>query len=363
MPGIDLAIFVPSLAGGGAERVMVVLANAFAARGKRVHLVVGSAEGPYSDLLDGRVELVSLDSFRLLAWPLLLAAYLRRTRPKALLSALSHANLAAIAAKQLSRVPARCVVSEHSTIDFVVAHSARRLTRVLPMAMRLVYPFADRVVAVSDGAAAALSATIGLPRHRIDVIHNPVEVPGGVAPPPHPWFASGAPPVIVTAGRMTAAKDHGCLIDAFAQLRGRRACRLVILGEGPLRRKLEEQAAGLGISEHVLMPGFQSDPFAWMRGASVFALSSHHEGLPVALIEAMACGTPVVSTDCPSGPAEILENGKWGRLVPVGDSGALADAIAATLDEPQHPDVARRAADFSVDRAMERYARVLGLDR
>jgi glycosyltransferase involved in cell wall biosynthesis len=111
------------------------------------------------------------------------------------------------------------------------------------------------------------------------------------------------------------------------------------------------------------MPGFQSDPFAWMRGASVFALSSHHEGLPVALIEAMACGTPVVSTDCPSGPAEILENGKWGRLVPVGDSGALADAIAATLDEPQHPDVARRAADFSVDRAMERYARVLGLDR
>lgn len=360
---LDIAIFLPNLAGGGAERIMVGLSNAFARSGKRVALILANRTGPYLSIVDEAVELVSLNTASVTAAVLPLALFLRRRRPTVLLSALAHANMTAIAARQLARVPTRVVVSERNTISQVIQSSRRPLVALAPHAMRLLYPHADGVIAVSQGVADDLSKFISLPRERIDVVHNPVDVEVIAAactrPLSHPWFTPGAPPVILSAGRMTPAKDHRTLLDAFTMLRRDRECRLVILGEGPMREDAEQHALQLGIMEDVLMPGFQDNPFNWMRSAQLFVLSSRHEGFPNVLVEAMACGTPVVSTDCPSGPAEILEDGKWGRLAPVGDATALAAAMSEALDDNTAPDLGRRAAAFSMARAAERYAKVM----
>lgn len=362
---LDIAIFLPNLAGGGAERIMVGLSKTFARSGKRVALVLANRTGPYLSIVDEAVELVSLNTASVTAAVLPLAQFLRKRRPTVLLSALAHANMTAIAARQLARVPTRVVVSERNTISQVIQSSRRPLVTLASHAMRLLYPHADGVIAISQGVADDLSKTISFPRERIDVVYNPVDVEVIAAactrPLSHPWFTPGAPPVILSAGRMTPAKDHRTLLDAFAILRRDRDCRLVILGEGPMREDAEQYALKLGITEDVLMPGFQDNPFNWMRGARLFVLSSQHEGFGNVLVEAMACGTPIVSTDCPSGPAEILEDGKWGRLSPVGDATALAAAMREALDDNAAPDLGRRAAAFSMARAAEGYAKVMGV--
>ena len=178
------------------------------------------------------------------------------------------------------------------------------------------------------------------------------------------WFAQDQPPVILAIGRLNEAKDFHVLIRAFAQLRKQRQVRLAILGEGELRHSLEALINQLGLnSDQVQLPGFVSNPFAWLARAKLFVLSSRREALPSALIEAMACGVPVVSTNCLSGPDEILEGGHWGRLVPVGDIDALTKAMAVTLDSPPavRSDVRRRAADFEQEHAVNEYLKVLGL--
>jgi glycosyltransferase involved in cell wall biosynthesis len=223
---------------------------------------------------------------------------------------------------------------------------------------------ADAVIAVSGAIAEDIAQHTGVARHRIRTIYNPTFtgdlVDKASAPLDHPWFERGCPPVILGVGRLAAQKDFPALLRAFAAVRGRRPARLVILGEGRLRRELMTLAHSLGIAADMDMPGYVSNPLAWMSRASVFVLSSTCEGLPGVLIEAMAAGCPVVSTDCPSGPAEILENGAYGRLVPVGDHLALAEAIAATLDAPHDPQrLRRRAADFSVTGAVDAYLDVL----
>ena len=177
----------------------------------------------------------------------------------------------------------------------------------------------------------------------------------------HPWFLPGEPPVILGVGRLTQAKDFPTLIRAFALVRKKHPARLMILGEGEERSKLETLVQELGLEKEVSLPGFVDNPYKYMKRAAVFVLSSKWEGFGNVLVEAMALGTPVVSTNCPSGPAEILENGRWGRLVPVGDVYALAEAIIETLDEEHHPDVANRAKDFAVELAVEKYINVLGV--
>jgi glycosyltransferase involved in cell wall biosynthesis len=212
---------------------------------------------------------------------------------------------------------------------------------------------------VSVGVADDLAETIAFPRHRITVVYNPIVTAALIARShetiAHPWLVPGAPPVILAVGRLTLPKDFPTLIRAFARLRAGRSARLVILGEGELRDELEALVAELGLTADVALPGFTDNPFSWMRRSALFVLSSAWEGLPTVLVEAMACGTPVVSTDCRSGPAEILEGGKWGRLAPVKDVEALAAAMATTLEETEHPDVAQRALDFGVDRAVDGY--------
>lgn len=360
-----VAVFLPSLQGGGAERAMATLANGFAQRGLLVDMVLATAEGPYLAELSSSVRVVDLGAKRVLLSLPALVRYLRHERPDALLSALSHANVAAIAAHRLAGSQARLVVSERIHVSTLMATVSRAAAYGTTRLMRWTYRRADAVVTVSMGVADDLIAAIGIPRDRLRVVYNPVVddrlLALSAAPVHHPWFTAGAPPVVLATGRLTAQKDFPTLLRAFAVVRAQRPVRLIILGEGELRGELESLAVGLGVADDVALPGFVENPFAWMRRASLFALSSAFEGLPGVLIQAMACGTPVVSTDCPSGPSEILENGRWGRLVPVGNVQALADAMLAALDDSRPPDVAARAREFGLDQAVAGYLDALGV--
>jgi glycosyltransferase involved in cell wall biosynthesis len=363
--GRHIALFVPSLRGGGAERVMVMLANGFAERGHRVDLVLTRAEGPYLPEVSPQVRIVDLDKGRVLASLLPLARYLRRERPDTMLSALNHANVIAIIARALAsgilgnRIP--LVVSEHNTCTATRADSLGQA--IIRSLMCKLYNRATSIVGVSRGVSEDLARLLRVPAERVITIYNPVVTDNmpilANKSPDHPWFESGSPPVIIGVGRLTPQKDFSTLICAFAELRKRRSCRLVILGEGELRSELQTLASKTGFTDDILFAGFTGNPLCWMRSSAVFVLSSAWEGLGNVLIEAMACGTPVVSTDCRSGPREILESGRWGRLVPVGDATALAKAMADTLDEASPPDVVARSADFSVDIAVSAYLRML----
>lgn len=364
----DIAIFVPSLQGGGAERVMVSLANAFAARGFNVDMVLAAAIGPFLNEVSSRVRVVNLKSGRAIKALLPLAWYLRRERPKALLSAMGHANVVALLARKLARCQIRIVVSERGLIsgEYALARgSASRLTfRLIP----ILYPKADAICSVSKGASNDLAVFLSLPLERVQTIYNPFDLSNikarAAEPLNHPWFDPGQPPVVLSVGRLNEAKNFDVLISAFSLLRRQRMARLVILGEGELRLDLEAQLVRLGLTdEAVQLPGFMPNPYPWLARCSLFVLSSLREGLPGVLIEAMACGASIVSTDCLSGPDEILEGGQWGRLVAVGDAEALAQAMADTLDLPsiERPNVQRRAADFEQEHAVNAYLRILGL--
>jgi len=363
--GRRIAVFIPSLRGGGAERAMVALANGFVRQGYAVDLVLAKADGVFRAEVSDKVRIVDLGSNRMLLSLHRLVAYLRRVRPESLLSAMSHVNLVAIWSRYLSGVKARVVVSERSTFTLAMEKLKRRRIAawLMPKLIRVSYPMADAVVSVSAGVQNDLMHHVCLKPDRAHVIYNPVvDDDFGLrasVPLNHPWFLPGEPPVVLAVGRLTEAKNYPLLIRAFARLRARRECRLLILGEGSLRVSLEALVAQLDIGSHVLMPGFVDNPFPYMRRAAVFVLSSSWEGLPGALIQAMACGCRVVSTDCPSGPGEILEHGRWGRLIPVGDEDALVDAIAECMDDESPPDVAARACFFNEARSVDAYLRLL----
>jgi len=355
-----IAIFIPSLHGGGAERVMVTLANGFAARGHRVDLVLSRAEGPYLTEVATNVRIIDLDRKRVLISLLPLARYLRRERPDAMLSALNHANVIAIIARKLSRVSTRLVVSERNSL----ANRPAGMTGwILRATMKKLYPHADAVVAVSQAMAKELVTELGLPPTKVAAIPNPVDVPTlhslAQERPNHQWLGAGQPPVVLSVGRLEPQKDYQTLLTAFAKLQSTSEARLIILGEGSQREELEQLVAQLGLTGAVDLVGFKENPFGWMAACDLFVLSSRFEGFPNVLVQAMACGAKVVSTDCPTGPNEILEGGLWGRLVAVGDADALAEAMAQALDDPNIPDVQKRMEAFRSDVAVSAYESAL----
>ena len=370
---ISIYIYGPS--GGGATRRTLTLAGGFARRGHRVDLVVVNSAGPLAGNLPEGVRLVVLNSTlirlagrkrrrQILASGPALACYLRRERPDVLLSAANHVHLTAVIAARLSRatVPVVLRVSNHLTASHQGSSAKPRPAR-LEFA-RYIYGHADAAIAVSQGIADDLVEHTSLSSDRVHAINNPTYTPeiedAARAPLEHRWLTSGAPPLIIAAGRLAPAKDFATLLRAFARVHALRPVHLVILGEGSKRQDLEQQARDLGIAADVELHGFVDNPFAWMSRAALFVLSSAWEGSPGVLVEAMACGCPVVSTDCPSGPDEILAGGRYGLLVPVGDAAALADAIAETLDSRIDRETLRqRAREFDVDSAVERYLDVL----
>jgi glycosyltransferase involved in cell wall biosynthesis len=278
----------------------------------------------------------------------------------ALISAMEVFNAMAVIAVKLARSRTPIIATSHFHLTTHAQYSPQLHDRLLPCLVARFYPACEAIVAVSEGVAADLRRVAGLSREHVRVIHNPVAVPecsvDGSLQTPHPWLRPSEPPVVVSAGRLTTQKDYPTLVRAFTQVATRRAVRLIILGEGPERNKLERLITALGIQDSVLMPGFVADPFTYFRAARAFVLASRWEGFGMVIAEALACGCPVVSTDCPSGPAEILEHGRYGTLVPVGDEIAMARAIEATLDADFDRKVLiRHSGTFSVKSAAQRY--------
>jgi len=389
-----IAVLLPSLAGGGAERSMLHLIQSFTEQGRAVDLLVFRLEGAFVDIVPDSVRLVELKPTagvrgRLMAAladpsgvqtilrPVLLPVkadanlrhivalrrYLEAARPDVLLSALTYTNLVALWAKQLAGNITPVVVSERITLSVHIKSDKRyrawRWRFALP-AISYAYRAADGIVTVSDSVASDLIKNAQISHTAIKTIYNPVVDSKLLAlaeqPLEHPWTNNGAPPVILGAGRLIQQKDFQTLLRAFAILRAKRKARLIILGEGKKRSELQSLAQDLGIANDVEMPGFVSNPYQYMANASVFTLTSLYEGLPGVLIQAMACGCPVISSDCPGGSAEILEHGKYGRLVPVKDPEALADAINSVLDKMPDRDLLReRASQFSVEHATQQY--------
>jgi glycosyltransferase involved in cell wall biosynthesis len=362
-----LALFIPSLKGGGAEKVMVNLACGFADRGFQVDLLLIRAEGPYLAQIPPHVRIVSLGDRRLLLSFFALARYLQRERPQALLCGQEHINVVSLWLRRLTGVPTKVVVAVHNHVSRDSCYASELKVRLSPYLIRWFYPWADAVVAVSQGVAEDLTR-IGLPKDSIQVIYNPVVSPQLYQkfrqPLDRPWFSPDRSPVILGVGRLEPQKDFSTLIRAFDRIRQQLPAQLVILGEGPERPALEALVRELQLTDAVVLPGFVSNPYAYMAAAAVCVLSSRWEGLGNVLIESMAGGTPVVSTDCPSGPAEILAGGRYGKLVPMQDPEALAKAIIDTLDRP--PDrvlLQRRAQDFSAEQSISQYLQVLGTVR
>jgi glycosyltransferase involved in cell wall biosynthesis len=370
-----LALLVSGFSTGGVPRVLSTLAGGLADRGHRVDLVAAHGQGPTRELAPENVRVVDLDewkvlplpsfrksSFRAVASSLGLARYLRAERPEVLLAGGNYTNFAAVVGRALALSKTRVVLSHHS--DLTLETRKKPFVR---WTVRNVYPHCERIVSVSEGVGAELVRSGGVPAELVTTIYNPVvsaEIRSRACDQvDHPWLQPGQPPVVLGVGRLHTQKNFPMLLRAFARVREQREARLLILGVGKHaghRRGLLELGAELGIERDLDLPGFVKNPFSIMARASVFALSSAWEGLPTALIEAMACGCPVVSTDCPSGPAEILDHGKYGPLVPVDDDRAMAGALLEILDTPPEESVLRARAElFSVAAAVEQYSDLL----
>jgi len=356
---------------------MVDLACGFHERGLRVDVLVVRPRGELREVLPSEVRVVALEGLlarlplvagskrrRALASIPALLRYLHREHPHALLATSPSSNVAAAIAARHARPATRVVLRFDSQLTRAPELAGTRTQRRRERRARRTFPWADAWIAISEGVADDAARVTGIPRERIVAIHNPVLTPAfrkrASARIEHPWLAAGSAPVVIAAGRLVRQKDFATLIRAFARVRARRRVRLLILGEGPLRGALEQLAGEAGVAADVRFAGRVANAPAWMARAAVFVLSSAWEGFGRVLVEALAVGCPVVSTDCPSGPREILDGGAFGPLVPVGDDTALAAAIESVLDRP--PDrtlLMQRAEVFSLERGVDRYLEVL----
>jgi glycosyltransferase involved in cell wall biosynthesis len=364
----ELAVLISFSGRGGVERMVLNLLAELARQGRCIDLLTIRAESEHLRAMPAQIRHVPLGARHSLTAVPALRRYLRAHRPPALLAAKDRAGRAALIARGLARVPTRIVIRLGTNLSAALEGSSalKRITRLLPM--RLLYRRVDAIVAVSEGVARDVEVTARVPPGRIEVIRNPVITPRlhelARAPAPHEWLGEGHDtPVLLAAGRLTRQKDFATLIRAFAVVRAQQPCRLVILGEGAQREMLEGLARKHDVAPDIRMPGFVDNPYAWMGRADLFVLSSAWEGSPNVLTEAMALGTAVVATDCPSGPREVLQGGRYGNLVPVGDHEALAEAIVERLENPVDADDLREAvADYTAERSAARYLHVLGLD-
>jgi glycosyltransferase involved in cell wall biosynthesis len=365
----DIALYISNMEAGGAEVMMLHLAQGFAAKGLTVDIVLVKATGPLLKRVPENVRVVDLNCAHTYSSLGQLIRYLRREKPRAVISGLDAPNLISIVARWFAGYHFRHCITVHSVTSLVFKpENADVNTRTLRarlsfLAVQFFYRFADHIVAVSSGAGDDIAKLAHVPREKVQIFYLPVLTPAFEkklqAPIPHEWLQPGQPPVIMGVGRLAAAKDFPTLIKAFAILRKKQSVRLMIIGEGELRPELENLIRSLGLEDSVALPGFAENQFAYLKHASVFALSSAWEGLAMVIVEALACGTKVVSTDCQSGPSEILEGGKWGRLVPVGDSEAMAAAMEKALNEPPIDPPQAVMNRFSLDTVVRRYEQLL----
>ena len=378
---LRITFVIPHLGGGGAERSVLKLARGLIERGYRVDILVFEKidtladeippdarlfvlkPEPINDFQD-RIQLVRRFGFGILRFlrkslvqdARSVAAYIDKAQPDCIVPSLPRAKSATLMALSFTKLNPVTI----PTVRIFLLHTKRRFRNLYP----ILFPIADHILAVSDGVADHLVLELGIPRKRISRIYNPVVSTDiaelARAAPDHPWMSGDGPPVILAAGRLARVKDFPTLLRAFRQVSQNREARLIILGEGSWRRRLKKVTRKLGLQDSVSLPGWVSNPYAFMSRASLFVLSSKYEGLPGVLIQALACGCPCVSTNCPAGPSEILDNGRFGPLVPVGDDTALAAAMERVLDSPpEKKALIARAQEFSFDVSIDQYERLI----
>lgn len=360
-----LSIILPNLSGGGAERISINLANSLVEIGISVDMVLLSATGELLSDLNSKVRVIDLKSPRVRTayWPLV--AYLRRSKPTALLACMWPLTVLAVAARKFSNVAMRLLVAEHNTWSISQRDHRFWIRPLIRWSMRWCFPYTDGVIAVSNGAAQDIIRYANLKPEIVNMIYNPVTTSSHIDLIPLDqnqvstlW--GGSKFKIITIGSLKPQKNHALLLQAIASLVKRIDAHLVILGEGSLRNLLENLTVELNITDRVTLAGFKHDPYPYLKAADLFVLSSDWEGLPTVLIEALSVGTPVVSTDCPSGPREILKDGSLGRLVPTGNPQALSNAMEEALHSKHDIQaLMARALDFSIDKAANRYLEVL----
>lgn len=363
-----VSIFLPSFRIGGAERMAVNLANELSSLGLDLELVVAKSTGLLLNEVSDDVSVwdlkFNLDRFPLPFSFVKLSLYLSEENPDTILSLMKHANITVNLAAIFSSWNSRIILSERNHLSQALSQEPYLKRAFITKLMKNLYPKSDHIIAISEGVAKDLHDVIGINSEDITVIYNPVVTDNLLDKAKenvnHKWFCSNSINVILSVGRLHPQKNFKTLLRAFAEVRTKQDCRLVLLGEGDQRAKLEKLANKLCISDSVYMPGKVKNPYKYMARSDVFVLSSDWEGFGNVIVEALACGCPVVSTDCPSGPREILNNGKYGDLVPVGDEVALADSIIDMLEDPTDPEIlTSRSNKFKVGNIALDYLKVI----
>ncbi len=360
--GKKLAFLLPDMTGGGAERVALRLIEDFLVKGHEIDLVLASAHGELMALLPPQVRVVDLKAPRLRSAVRPLVRYLREEKPHAMQISMWPLTALGLVARRLARSRTRIVLSDHATLSKHIPPSARARYFALTRSVRFIYPWAEARVLVAQQAADDLARISGIDRSSLEVIYNPVSAPPErIAPTPEVEAAWGdSEKRILTVGKLKDQKNHALLIRSFARaFRGTRT-GLTILGDGPLRPKLEALVEAEGMAGQIRLPGFTTEPWPYYASADLFALSSDYEGYPLVLIEALRSGLPIVSTDCESGPREILDGGQYGALIPVGDEAALAEAMKSALARPHDTAALRaRAEALSGQATSDRYLELM----
>ncbi len=357
-----IAFYLPSLRGGGAERVIVNLAREFSARGHTIDIVLIEESGVYLDDVPEEVNIIDLDTVRYLGAVPKLARYLRRAEPDVVLSTIDSANVAAICAVQIAGVSTRVVIRISNMIS-TKEERGKLKHRLVHQSAKWVYPRADAIVSTSNDVKRDLETTMGIEGEKITTIYNPAMIEDIEQKKRdninQPWFENDDT-VILGVGEFTEQKDFTTLISAFNQTLEHCDSKLVLLGQGPQEEEIKTKISRLGLEDHVWLPGFVENPYSYMHSADVFVLSSRWEGCPNVLIEALTCNVPVVSTDSPGGAREVLEDGKYGSLVPVGDQQQMSEAIVNTIQEEEQTNTKDYIQSrFSIKRVAEEYSSIL----
>jgi glycosyltransferase involved in cell wall biosynthesis len=363
VPGRKVAFLMPNLKTGGTERTMSQLATGFSKHGLQVDFILVKAQGSFIGQLPPQITVIDLNLSSTYLSLIPVTRYLRHAHPQVMIAALDLTNLVAILSRGSSGVDTRLVIRLVSTISLQKRSPVmKRLEKTL---LAKLYPRADDIIAVSHSVAEDFSIYTGIPTERVQTIYNPIILPEFEAlsqePLNHEWFKSDQPPVVLAAGRLVYAKNFDCLIRAFHEVLRAVEARLIILGEGEERTVLKKLVRDLHIEPWVSLPGNVANPYSYMSRAAVFVLSSRYEGLPNVLVEAMACGCPVISTNSPGGAAEILNFGEYGHLVPSGDSQALAIAILDVLHGNGKKVPPGWLQQFELDTVVIQYLQLLNL--
>jgi glycosyltransferase involved in cell wall biosynthesis len=362
-PQCDIAIVTLAFAGGGPERDTVLLSNGLAAKGARVAILALRAEGALRSWLDPAVRVVDVSAHRMrYAVPALRRA-IDAVKPAVVVSSgIPSLNLATlVAVRTLPRARRPKLILREAAVPSMAHLDPSRSNRIAYRVLRHLYRHADRIIAQTDAARRELAAGFSIPATKISVMRLNAVIPPSQITRLAQWDgeAGRERDLVLCVGRLSREKGHRELMAAMTLMPAGRRWRLVILGDGPERAALEAVARSRGIADRTVFAGYDPDVFAWMMRASVVVLSSIYEGLPCVIMEALACGTPVVSTDCPHGPREILQAGRYGTLVPVGDAAAMASAIASALDHvPDRKYLMQRGLEFTAEHAAERFLQI-----